>query len=62
MLARADYNGAIVAANPAWSKLLGWSEHEVLTKPYASIISPDDLGRTLAALQAMRETRPADTI
>ena len=54
MLARADYSGALSAVNPAWIKVLGWSERELLTRPYANIINPEDLGHTLAALESMR--------
>jgi PAS domain S-box-containing protein len=56
MLARADYAGGLVAVNPAWTKVLGWSERELLTNPYADIISPDDLGSTSSALVVMGET------
>jgi PAS domain S-box-containing protein len=55
MLARADYGGALLAVNPAWTNVLGWSERELLTNPYADIISPEDLGRTVAALESMRQ-------
>jgi PAS domain S-box-containing protein len=57
MLARADYGGALSAVNPAWTQVLGWSERELLTNPYADIISPEDLGRTVAALESMRQSR-----
>lgn len=56
MLARADYDGALSAVNPAWTKILGWSERELLTNPYADIIHPDDVSTTVAALEMMGET------
>lgn len=56
MLARADYAGNMRAANPAWTKILGYSVHEVLTRPYANIIHPDSIGPTVAALEQMRQT------
>jgi PAS domain S-box-containing protein len=56
MLARADYSGAMSAVNPAWTRVLGWSEQELLTNPYASIISPEDLSETAAALEEMGRT------
>jgi PAS domain S-box-containing protein len=56
MLARADYSGAMSAVNPAWTKVLGWSEHHLLTHPYADIINPEDVGQTVAALKWMGET------
>ena len=56
MLARADYSGNMSAVNPAWTKVLGWSEHNLLTNPYADIINPEDVGATVAALQVMGAT------
>lgn len=56
MLARADYRGKISAVNPAWTKVLGWSEQELLTNPYVDIIHPDNVQATLAALQVMGAT------
>lgn len=56
MLARASYDGEMSAVNPAWSKVLGWSEQELLTNPYVDIIHPDDVARTTAALLEMART------
>ena len=56
MLARADYDGKMTAVNPAWTKVLGYSEHQLLTRPYADIIHPDDVQVTVAALLAMGRT------
>ena len=43
------------AVNPAWTKVLGWTEEELLTNPYADIIHPDDVGVTVAALPYGRD-------
>ena len=56
MLARADYEGGLSAVNPAWTEVLGRTEQELLTSPYADIINPEDIEATVAALTAMRET------
>ena len=56
MLARADYAGGLVAVNPAWTRILGWSEQELLTNPYGDIINPDNVEATVAALAEMAET------
>ncbi len=56
MLARADYAGDMSAVNPAWTRVLGWSEHELLTNPYADIINPEDVPATVAALEEMGQT------
>jgi PAS domain S-box-containing protein len=56
MLARASYGGEMSAVNPAWTAVLGWSEHELLTNPYADIIHQDDVPSTRAALLEMGRT------
>ena len=35
---------------PAWTAVLGWTEQELLTNPYADIIDPENLTATSAAL------------
>lgn len=56
MLARADYGGMMSAVSPAWTRVLGWTEDELLTRPYATFMHPDDRPSTLAALARMGET------
>ena len=56
MLARADYQGRMSAVNPAWTKVLGWSEQELLATPYADIIHPDNIDAVLEALREMGRT------
>jgi len=56
MLARADYQGMMSAVSPAWTRVLGWTEAELLTRPYATFMHPDDMPPTLAALARMSET------
>ena len=57
MLARANYEGMMSAVSPAWTRVLGWSEAELLSRPYGTFMHPDDMGPTLAALARMGETR-----
>jgi len=56
MLARADFSGMMSAVSPAWTRVLGWSETELLARPYASFMHPEDMEPTLAALARMGET------
>lgn len=56
MLARASYDGRMSAVNPAWTMVLGWTEQELLTNPYADIIHPEDVGATTTALMQMGRT------
>jgi PAS domain S-box-containing protein len=57
ILARGSYAGGLSAVNPAWNRIMGWSEAELLVMPYADLIHADDLPSTLAALAHMGETR-----
>ncbi len=57
MLARADYTGMMSAVSPAWQRVLGWSERELLTRDYATFMHPEDVSPTLAAIQLMSQTR-----
>ncbi len=56
MLARANYEGMMTAVSPAWQRVLGWSDDELLSRPYGTFMHPDDMGPTLAALARMGET------
>lgn len=56
MLARADYGGMMSAVSPAWGRVLGWTEGELLTRGYASFMHPEDMPPTLAAIERMGDT------
>ena len=56
MLARASFEGTMSAVSPAWTQVLGWSEAELLARPYASFMHPDDMPPTLGAIGRMAET------
>ncbi|WP_416186618.1 PAS domain S-box protein [Fulvimarina sp. 2208YS6-2-32] len=56
MLARADFSGMMTAVSPSWTRVLGWPEAELLKRPYASFMHPDDEAPTLAGLARMGET------
>ena len=56
MLARADFAGRMGAVNPAWTRVLGWSETHLLATPYVDFMHPDDAAVTLAAIEDMSRT------
>ena len=56
MLARANYQGMVLAVSPAWTRILGWTDMDLLQQPYVNIIHPDDREHTLAVLTRMSET------
>ncbi|NBJ13832.1 PAS domain S-box protein [Microvirga arsenatis] len=43
-------DGTLVAVNPAWTSMLGWSEKELLASNFLGLIHPDDVESTLAEL------------
>lgn len=56
MLARANYDGMMSAVNPAWSRILGWTENELLTRGYATFMHAKDMRPTLEAIAGMADT------
>ncbi len=57
MLARGDYEGMLSAVSPAWTRILGWTESELLTRTYETLNHPEDNSQTLAAIEEMAQTR-----
>jgi PAS domain S-box-containing protein len=47
--------GELVSVNPAWTRLLGWSEGELLHMSLGDLCHPDDLQRSLAARARLAE-------
>ncbi|AWN39062.1 histidine kinase [Methylobacterium radiodurans] len=45
----ARFDATIVAVNPAWTALFGWSEGELLGRPFMDLVHPDDVASTVAA-------------
>jgi PAS domain S-box-containing protein len=48
MLLIARFDGTIVAVNPAWAAILGWSEAELVGANFMEFIHPDDLAASEA--------------
>ncbi len=46
MLCIAGFDGYFKVLNPAWSRTLGWSAEELLSKPWNDFVHPDDLKAT----------------
>jgi PAS domain S-box-containing protein len=40
----AGFDGHFRQVNPAWSRLLGWTEHEILDRSFVDLVHPDDRG------------------
>ncbi|WP_213776868.1 PAS domain-containing protein [Caballeronia sp. dw_276] len=54
LLVSADYEGRIYRASNAWSRLLGYTEEELTSRPYAELTHPEDIGASMDALLKMR--------
>ena len=59
LLCLADIGGAFKQLNPAWSRVLGWEQSELLGRPYLELVHPEDLVATLAVGERLRAGKPA---
>jgi PAS domain S-box-containing protein len=51
-------DGTLVAVNPAWTTMLGWSEEDLLASNFLGLIHPDDVESTLAELASLDQGAP----
>lgn len=49
----AGFDGIIKSANPAWKKLLGWDERELVGQQLTQLVHEDDRQRTAAEVQRL---------
>ena len=47
------FDGVIKSANPAWKKLLGWDDRELVGKPLTQLVHEDDWQNTAAEVQSL---------
>jgi PAS domain S-box-containing protein len=53
----ADFEGRFTKLNPAWEKTLGWSIEELLSRPFADFVHPDDIKRTIVTYESVKSGR-----
>jgi PAS domain S-box-containing protein len=56
----AKLDGTLLSVNPAWERLLGWTEDELVGRAAAEIKHPDDNERTEAGLARLASGEPVD--
>jgi two-component system, sensor histidine kinase and response regulator len=56
MLAIAGYDGYFKRVNPAWQRVLGYTEEELLSRPYMEFVHPDDRAATTVEARKLSET------
>ena len=59
MFVIAGLDGYLKRANPAFCKMLGYSEHELLARPYLEIVHPDDVESVIGAVKNLTSGHPA---
>lgn len=50
----AGFDGYFKQVNPAWSRCLGWSETQILTRPWSEFVHPDDRAATDAIFTRLK--------
>lgn len=58
LLCIAGFDGYFKQVNPSWTRVMGWSEEELLARPIVEFMHPDDRARTLAAREQLAHGVP----
>lgn len=56
-----DFDGYLQRISPSWTKMLGWTEEELRSKPVVEFVHPDDVERTLEALRFIAKSKKVHT-
>jgi PAS domain S-box-containing protein len=59
MLCLASVDGYFKVLNKAWSETLGYSDEELLSRPFLDLVHPDDRAATLAEVSNISDGSPA---
>ncbi|MBN1881483.1 MAG: PAS domain S-box protein [Deltaproteobacteria bacterium] len=51
----AGFDGYFKLLNPTWALVLGWSEKELMSKPFIEFVHPDDRASTISAADSLQD-------
>jgi PAS domain S-box-containing protein len=54
LLCTAGFDGYVKRVNPAWERMLGWSEEELRSRPFIEFVHDDDVARTRAESKRLK--------
>lgn len=49
----ASFDGTVEAVNPAWQRLLGWSDQQLIGRSFLTFVHPEDVEATLAEMASL---------
>jgi PAS domain S-box-containing protein len=55
LLGFVNLDGVFFDTNPAWQTVLGWSEEEIRSKTFIDFLHPDDIDRSVAIFEHMKQ-------
>ncbi len=58
MISISTLDGYFRQLSPTWTEVLGWSQQELLSRPYTDLVHPDDLQATHDAEKQLGEMQP----
>ncbi len=62
LMGTAGVDGYLKSVNPAWSGLLGYSDAELMARPFFEIIPPADHGKVVAAIERLARGEAVDDL
>jgi PAS domain S-box-containing protein len=54
LMGTASFEGYMVSVNPAWTRMLGFSESDLTSRPYMEFIDPADHERSIAIVRSLQ--------
>jgi two-component system cell cycle sensor histidine kinase/response regulator CckA len=58
LLSISGFDGRFKRINPSWSKTLGWSAEELMSRPLIEFVHPDDRAATLVGREGLKANQP----